>query len=227
MSFVDKKHEKIKRSKNRCKKWYLCSTLTVLNKIIHIATTKNKQIIYKMYRAERIAINNYYPTVNYNLSREDMKYIAPDMRRQFEEDLSHGMNMAEYWDCSIPVRPKHTCANNQVRKEVDRGESERQCKRTKIDNSSLRKKVVVKPIDISGLSVGDRNPLTGDRILPPMPDTVKSDLHHKSWKSWMKCWRKVQDMDDRRRKEWRKAGCPGNLEKTQWPDWTPEWRKRS
>ena len=168
-----------------------------------------------MYRAHTINVTNNF--CNYQFTPEDMKYIRPEERDHYEDDLRNGRSMTKYQDSNAPIDSRNT--SQKRRPDCNRLNNyvpERELKRLKS---------APPPLSTPVLKPGDRGP-DNRRILPRAPISCRTDKHWRSYKKWLNCWHKVQDMKDRMRKEYRKKGgrCP--LERLEWPDWTPEWYKR-
>ena len=183
-----------------------------------------------MYRAHTINVTNDFR--NYNLTAGDRKYIRPQEWEEYEDDLRNGHSMTKYRNANIPIgrrprsphkrranghrhQPTHKRRANVELSRVGNVE-EREIKRHKSAPPPLST-VVLKHPDIEQRK---------KRIIPHAPQTCKTEKHRKSFNVWLDCWHKVEDMRDKKKKEWRnKEGNPP-LDKLVWPEWTPTWRKR-
>ena len=177
-----------------------------------------------MYRAHTINVTNDRINVTndfrkYEFTIEDKRYVRPEEWDDYLHDLRNGHSMTKYRNPNVPLGCRR-CFPKKRQADADysssKNDTERELKRHKSAPPPLST-VVLKHPDIEQRK---------KRILPDAPQTCKTEKHRKSFNVWLDCWHKVEDMRDKKKKEWRnKEGNPP-LDKLVWPEWTPTWRKR-
>ena len=174
-----------------------------------------------MYRANNLTVTNNSCT--YHFLATDEQYVRNEDRREFQSTLWNRGNMRKFVDTGgiKTTRAEKANLGNTLnwKKRKDTVHDERMSKRVK---QAPPEDLLSKP----NLVPGDRDG-SGKRILPIKPDTVITDKHHRSYKRWLNCWNRVQDMGEKRKKELKRKGNLSLYEKLIWPEWTPQWRKRS
>ena len=71
---------------------------------------------------------------------------------------------------------------------------------------------------------GDREEEEEEEGEPQMPVDCVTARDRYSWRKWLKCWRIVKDMNEKRLKAAMNLGR--EFKKDIWPRWDPTWKKR-
>ena len=186
------------------------------------------------YRNKKVNVLNYdYP---YFVDENDAKYVRDWERDLYLSNLKRGGDMAYFVNGDSRVlgfghwyggkndklsyhekfkpQPPLVIIPTPKRKKMKRSQSPPP-KELKQTSTQINKAVAW---------IIDRTP--GKRPDPPMPSTSLTGIQKHRYEKWLKCWHIVHNENEQKKAECKLGMRDDEFVPDDWPQWTPEWRKR-